>query len=61
MSMSGWNEVGSWAQAAMGWAVDKGVITGSVVNGVARLNPTDTATRAQAGVMIARLYRDILS
>lgn len=61
MSMSGWNEVGSWAQAAMGWAVDKGVITGSVVNGVARLNPTGTATRAQAGVMIARLYRDILS
>lgn len=61
MSMSGWNEVGSWAQAAMGWAVDKGVITGSVVNGVARLNPTGTATRAQAGVMIARLYRDVLS
>ena len=60
-SMSGWDKVGSWAQAAMGWAVDKKIITGSVFDGVAQLLPEGTATRAQAGVMVARLYRDVLS
>ena len=61
MALTDWSEVGSWAQSAVGWAYDQGIMTGSIVNGTALFQPTSTATRAQAGVMIARLYRDVLS
>lgn len=42
--------VGSWASTALQWAVGQGIITGSA----GRLNPTGTATRAEAAAMLQR-------
>lgn len=44
-------DVSGWAAEAMNWAVAKGIITG---NGVGKLDPGGTATRAEVAVMLQR-------
>lgn len=58
--MAGWDEVPGWARDAMAWAVDCGVITGIQTGGGAYIGAGQSATRAQMGVMVARLHRDVL-
>lgn len=47
------DQISSWAEAAMAWAVDAGIITSSE----SRLNPQGDATRAEAVTYIMRLYK----
>ena len=44
--------VSSWAEAAMDWAVDKGLLTGKPGN---LLDPQGSVTRAEAATLIQRL------
>ena len=46
--------VGSYAKAAMAWAVAEELITGTVSGGVTSLSPKNTATRAQFATIISR-------
>ncbi len=48
-----WAKVSQWAQDAMAWAVDFGVINGTE-NSALVLSPGGTATRAQAATMLYR-------
>lgn len=41
---------------AMDWAVDVGIILGSLINGVSCLNPDGLATRAQVAEVLMRYY-----
>ena len=55
-SLSGYydaSRVSSWAKDAMGWAVKNGVVTGLSST---RLNPTGTASRAEAAQMFMNFY-----
>jgi len=45
------DQISSWAEYAMNWAVESGIIQGAGE----RLNPQGTATRAQGTVMLSRL------
>lgn len=49
-------QTSDWAQAAMLWAVDQGLITGV---GNDRLEPTGQATRAQAATILMRFAQDM--
>lgn len=44
-------QVGDWAEEAMAWAVDEGIVQGDTPT---TLNPTGTATRAEAAAMLQR-------
>ncbi|MDO4168093.1 MAG: S-layer homology domain-containing protein, partial [Eubacteriales bacterium] len=46
------NTVSSWAKNAMLWANQNGIINGTVDNGVTKLDPKGTATRAQSAVIL---------
>ena len=48
--------VSDWAQGAMRWAVEKGIITGVTET---EIDPHGTATRAQAAAMLMRFMEDI--
>lgn len=48
---SDWQDVPDWAVAAMAWAVEAGVVSGSD----GRLRPLDACTRAEAAAMLARV------
>jgi len=47
-------KVGSWAEGALQWAVANGIVTGAD----GKLNPTGTATRAEAAAMFARFMQN---
>lgn len=49
------NKIASYAQSAFKWAVDNGLVGGSGD----KLNPTKTATRAEAAKMFLQLYKMI--
>lgn len=51
--------VSSWARASVGWCLDKGIISGVDVNGVAYLQPQDSAWRASMASMVTVLHRDL--
>lgn len=54
-------EVSSWAREAMGWAVDRGIITGeAAANGARRVNPQGAAQRCAFAKMISVEHRDVL-
>ena len=50
-----YKNVTSYAKSAMGWAVDKGIISGA--NNGTRLNPTSNATRAECAKMLVQFYK----
>lgn len=50
------SSVGSYAESAMVWAYEKGLITGSKNNGIIYLDPKGGATRAQVATILMR-YR----
>ena len=50
-----YKNVTSYAKSAMGWAVDKGIISGA--NNGTRLNPTSNATRAECAKMLLQSYK----
>ena len=52
MSMSDADEVSSWAEEAMNWAYEKGIIEG---NDLRELAPKDIATRAQVSAVFMRI------
>ena len=47
-------KVQSWAKDAFVWAVDRGIIGGNMIGGVAHLDPAGKATRAQVATMLMR-------
>ena len=49
------DQVGDWAEEAMAWAVDEGIVQGDTPT---TLNPTGTATRAEAAAMLQRFLED---
>lgn len=59
--ISAWNKVSPWARTYVGWAVDKGVISGQgMANGTKSLNPQGSAWRSSMATMTATVQRDIL-
>ena len=50
-----YKNVTNYAKSAMGWAVDKGIISGA--NNGTRLNPTSNATRAECAKMLLQFYK----
>ena len=54
-------DVAKWAQDAVTWAVEKGIITGNEnkQTGVKTINPRQNATRAQVAAMIERYCKNI--
>ena len=52
------DEVSTWAESAMSWAVGSGLITGTLESGVTYLSPTSDTTRAQGAQIV---YRYILA
>ena len=46
-------QVSAWAAEAMAWAVEQGIIQGAA----GRLNPTNTATRAEVAAMLERFVK----
>ena len=52
-----YKNVTSYAKSAVGWAVDRGIISGA--NNGTRLNPTSNATRAECAKMLLQLYKMI--
>lgn len=59
-AIAGADGVSSWARTQMGWAVDKGILSGSIVDGVAWVDPQGTAQRCQAAKMVSVFHRDVL-
>ena len=53
------NTVSDYAKTAMGWAVSKGLINGSSVNGQILLDPQGTAIRAQLAALLQRYCENI--
>ena len=49
------DQVGDWAEGAMAWAVAEGIVQGDTPT---TLNPTGTATRAEAAAMLQRFLED---
>ena len=49
------DQVGDWAEEAMAWAVAEGIVQGDTPT---TLNPTGTATRAEAAAMLQRFLED---
>ena len=49
------DKVGDWAEEAMAWAVAEGIVQGDTPT---TLNPTGTATRAEAAAMLQRFQED---
>ncbi len=58
--ISGSWEVSSWAREQMGWAVDRGILSGEMVNGTAYANPNGTALRCALAKMVSVFHRDVL-
>lgn len=50
------DQVGDWAEEAMAWAVAEGIVQGDTPT---TLNPTGTATRAEAAAMLQRFLEDV--
>ena len=59
--MPDWSKVSSWAQDAVKWVINEGIMNGVEVAGGGReLQPQGNAARASAAVMIAVFHRDVL-
>ena len=50
-----WQQVSSWAQAAMGWAWDNRIMTGELYNGALYLKPQNHAKRSEIAAMLMRM------
>ena len=60
-AIAGASQVAPWARIQMGWAVDEGIVSGSVyAAGVAWVDPQGTAQRCQAAKMVSVFHRDVL-
>ena len=59
-AIAGADEVSSFARDAMAWAVDRGIITGKVVDSVSRVEPQSGATRAELAKIVTIFRRDVL-
>lgn len=60
-AIAGANEVPSWARSAMGWAVDRGIVSGEIGgDGIARVNPNGSAYRSAVAKMTSVFHRDVL-
>lgn len=59
-AINGASEVADWARTSVSWAVDQGIISGEVDNGVAYVNPNGDAWRCAAAKMFSVLHRDVL-
>ncbi len=57
----GAESVSSWARESMGWAVDRGILSGVVqADGTSRVEPQGRTQRSQAAKMVTVLHRDVL-
>lgn len=55
-----WDATSEWAREYVGWAVEEGIITGSVESGVTYLRAGNGATRVQAAKMLMVFDRDVI-
>ena len=53
-------QVATWSNDAVCWAVEKGIISGAVVDGQTILNPQGYATREQVAVILMRFIENVL-
>ncbi len=53
-------DVSTWARDGFGWAVDAGLVAGSLIDGVSYLLPQNQTTRAEFAKMASVLHRDVL-
>lgn len=58
--ISGWQETESWAMDSLGWAVDKGLMSGKNTSSGAYLDASGTTWRSAMAKMIMVLDRDVL-
>ncbi len=58
--MSDADAVSDYAKEPVGWAMDNGIMSGSMRDGVAYIDPAGNATRSQAVKMLTVMHRDIL-
>lgn len=59
-AIAGAEGVSSRAREQMGWAVDHGILSGVLVDGVAWVDPQGTAQRCQVAKMASVFHRDVL-
>ena len=59
-AIDGADDVSSWARAAMGWAVDAGLLSGVETPSGREVRPQDNANRAQMAVMSVNLVTNVL-
>lgn len=59
-AISGAEGVSSWAREQMGWAVDRGIISGVDAPGGVRVDPQGSALRCQVAKMASVFHRDVL-
>lgn len=59
-AIAGADGVSSWARTQMGWAVDEEILSGSIVDGIAWVDPQGAAQRCQAAKMVSVFHRDVL-
>ena len=55
-----YNDLSTWAKAPMQYIMEKGVITGDMKLGYARILPKNNATRAEAATMFTRFCQNII-
>jgi len=53
------NNVGDWAQSAMAWAVEEGILTGVQTPQGMALQPANNSTRAQVAVILQRFIDNV--
>ena len=58
-NFSDWKRVGKWAETAVAWACDQGLIAGIAEGNNLTVAPRDTATRAQTANIIYRYIENI--
>ena len=58
-NFSDWKRVGKWAETAVAWACDQGLIAGIAAGNKVTLAPKGTASRAQTANIIYRYIENI--
>lgn len=54
------SSVSSWARLSVGWAVDKGIISGDLSTGTPLVNPRGISLRAELAKMATALHRNVM-
>ncbi len=61
IGIADYNDVASWARSAMQYIMEKGIITGDMSAGYARILPKKNATRAESATIFERFINGIMN